>query len=188
MADTHPRIEVLLLGGLGALLILVNGIALLVLSTAQPASIQFTNDVESAGAASVFEALLLALFLVLYWVADQPGVRGVWAALIAMVGALSLWSGGGFLVGLVLTLTAGVVGILLARPVAVSGYPPLAAPPVAPPSDSSPMPPLFPAPAGTDATLVHRGRVVWFCPKCDSENPIDSRVCGNCGTTIRARS
>ena len=193
----QPGVEVLVLGVVGALLILANGIVDLIIaasSAAVSAPIQFTTDATTLGTVNVVLAILLMIFLGLYMGADGPGGLSVWGTLIAILGAFSLWVGGGFIVGFVLVFTAGVLAIVLANiPEGPPQWPDsLPASYPSPRTDTeaghptrpggAPAPAAAEPPTPVGGTWMPRGTVVWFCRKCDYQNPVGTQVCGKCGT------
>jgi hypothetical protein len=197
VAGQQPAFEVLILGAIGGLLVLLNGaVDLWIAATASAVSapIQFTDDAAILGAVSILLAILLGVILLYYWVSVDSGALSLSGTFLAIVAAFSLWVGGGFLVGFVLSFTAGVLAVVLANlpTPSLEPAPPAIGPrstiadqaissppsPVGPPPTVAPERP--PPPGGTwQAT---QGNVVWFCPKCDFQNPLATRICGNCGT------
>lgn len=111
----NPRLEVLILGGLGTFLIFLNGVVYLVLGATFTAPIQFTTDAITVGLANILLTILLAALL--WWYSDSPDPddQGLSATLIVVVSAFTLWVGGGYDVGFVLAFTAGALGIVLAH-------------------------------------------------------------------------
>ena len=190
MAGRNPALGVVVLGAIGTLLIFVFGVVVLALAASVSAPIQFTTDVVTLGAVSILLAILSAIFLFLYWDSVDTGDQGVWGVLLAVMGAFSLWVGGGFFVGFLLTFTAGIVAVILANlPDAPSSsiYPPEPTSPrdwtttdhpaeEGPPTATEPKPP-----PPTAMWMPAGGTLVWLCLRCDHQNPISTQVCENCG-------
>jgi hypothetical protein len=191
MADEGSRYEVTVLGGLGALLILINGLVdfyVAAVGSTYSAPVEFTNDLIGVGLVSVLFAVLLAVFVLLYHGSESSTTRGAWALLITIFAAFSLWTGGGFLVGFLLAFVGGVIGIVLAG--SSHETPIWAVPAPVPSSPSGPVPtPGAPAamaaPNPASSPLPPRlSGIVWYCRRCECDNPTDSRVCRHCGTPL----
>jgi|SRR5271157_282340 len=185
MEGGESRFEVLLLGIPAFVLILLNGCEALAAGLAS-GPVTYTADAMTAFIVSFVLAILLLFGLVVYSVVDDPAVRGLASTTLILSGSFSLWVGGGFLIGFVLAVVAGVIGVTFAyaplppdepwaparssRDVQGSTAASLSAtPPSAVPSDDSAEP-----------------TVVRYCPKCDSKNPATLRVCRRCGATLAA--
>jgi hypothetical protein len=195
MADEGSRFEVTVLSGLGAFLIFVNSlVAFAVASVAgsYSAPLEVTADLVAIGAFALVLAILIWLFTWLYSSSHDPQSRTVWCLLITILAGFSLWTGGGFVVGFVLALAGGLLGILLSRAPQVILAGPVPAPsPVTPPVPFAPFgTPLSGGGAASTAPASFTGRtgVVWYCQKCDGENPSGGRVCRNCGTPSGVRA
>jgi glycerol uptake facilitator-like aquaporin len=111
VASDNP--EVVVLGGIGAFLILVNGVVEAVTGAIVP--LQVTGYFVAEGVGEVFAALVLFVCLVMYWQEEEPSGEGGWGTAIVVVSALSLIAGGGFLIGFLLAFVAGTLAIVLAR-------------------------------------------------------------------------
>lgn len=190
MTPSEPQFEVSILGVIGVVLIFINGVVVLVIGTIGSPSIQFTQDAVVAGVASLFLAILLGTFLGLYWDSTDTEDQSTWGTLIVIVGAFSLWFGGGFVVGFVLAVTAGVLAIVLSHLPQTTfrtdsfatrsratfrrapGLSPQGVPAAPVPSEATPP---------TDASAPIPGTVVWYCMKCGSRNRLDAAVCATCG-------
>jgi hypothetical protein len=184
MEGGEARWEVLLLGIPAIILILLNGGADLAIGGVASGPIQFTTDADTAFLVSFVLGVLLFFALVLYWVTDDPTARSFSATILILFGSFSLWAGGGFLVGSVLAVIAGVIGVVFA-------YAPL--PPETPwvPTPSyrhdedpttaslSPTPPSDDLPARSSEPTIVR-----YCPKCDSKNSVNARACQQCGAAL----
>lgn len=190
MPAKDPSVEVVVLGAIGALLMFANGVADVVFGSAELGPLQYEQNVVLAGLLGMLFAVLLGFFLGAYWESHRSDDLSLSGMLIVIVAALSLWAGGGFVVGFVLALTAGALAIVLAR------FPDVPPDPLAPGlgrraartgrSNSSPPgdPPRNetrdsegPAPAWTPGL----GPGVWFCRKCGLENRFNSASCSSCG-------
>ncbi|HKN07199.1 MAG TPA: hypothetical protein VJ021_06340 [Thermoplasmata archaeon] len=190
MAGRDAAFGVVVLGAIGTLLIFVFGVVVLALAASVSAPIQFTTDVVTVGAVSILLAILSAIFLFLYWDSVDTGDQAAWGVLLALMGAFSLWVGGGFFVGFLLTFTAGIVAVILANlPDAPSSsiYPSV---PTSPRDRTTAdrhgeeglVTPTEPKPSAPNAMWMPAGGIlVWLCLKCDHQNPINTQVCENCG-------
>jgi len=110
-ADTYT--EILVLGGFGALLIFINAGLDMWTGTESGSPIQFIAWSITLGLAGVVVAILIALFVALYWKAPSAEEQRDFVTLVALFSAFSLWIGGGFLVGFILAFTAGILGLIL---------------------------------------------------------------------------
>ena len=199
MAGGERSFEVIVLGIVGTILILVEGVVVLVAASSVSAPVEIAGILSALGGIDIFLGIVLVILFVLYSMSEDPVGQSAWGTIIAVVGAFSLLVGGGFLVGFVLVFTAGVLAVILANlpetPSWVAPWPPRSIDPATgevvgdlrsqrgPPPAAAAQPP---PPAG-GTWMATRERVVWFCLKCDFQNPTDTQVCGNCGTP-RARA
>ena len=115
MTGADSATEVTVLGGVGTGLIFVNAIVDLLLGSIPSAPLQFSADALALGAAGVIVSILLTAFLFLYSDSVDTDAQSLWGMLLALMGAFSLWLGGGFLIGFVLVFAAGVLAVILAR-------------------------------------------------------------------------
>ena len=107
--------EVAILGGIGALLIFVNGAFDAAWGVVTPAPVSISSSAVATGLSAITVAVLLAVFLWLYWDSPTTGEQRAYATLVALLGAISIWLGGGFYVGALLAFAAGLLGIILAK-------------------------------------------------------------------------
>jgi hypothetical protein len=177
----ESRSEVVLLGFAAVALLLLNGFEDLAVAAVTGAPLQFTTDAEIAGWVSILIAVLLVLALVAYWMSEEPTTRGALSVLLILLGSFSIWVGGGFFVGFLLAVIAGVVGIIFAHSPLPPGTPWIPSPP----STTSPAPS---PPSETPPSHSAQGMVVRYCPKCEAKNPADSKICQNCGTALASES
>ncbi|MCI4352582.1 MAG: zinc ribbon domain-containing protein [Thermoplasmata archaeon] len=179
MYDGEARIEVILLGIPAVLLILINGIVYLAAVASFPTPLQVSGPVVFLGVVDIGLAILLGFVLLFYLLSDDSLRRGSLSALIVILGAFSLWLGGGFVVGFVLAIIAGVIGIVFAQS-------PL--PPKTPEGlYSQPTTPVVSQTTPHSEALLPRSAgsmIVRYCPKCDARNSGDARICQNCGATL----
>jgi len=110
-ADTYGG--VLVLGVVGALLILGDGAVDLIVGAVVPTPLLFGLTVLQAGVPQVVLGILLLVFLGLYWDSVDPIDQRAYSTMVALLGAGSFWAGGGFIVGFVLVFAAGMLGIVL---------------------------------------------------------------------------
>jgi hypothetical protein len=195
VSDEGSRFDIAALGVLGAFFILLNaGVDLYAAAVggSYSAPLAFSNDFVGLGLANALIALSLVLFVRFYSIAKDQTARGTWCLLVTVFAAFSLWSGGGFLVGFVLSFTAGAIGIILTSS---SPTPPFFALPTPVPSPSpNPMPDpgiasANGAPTAAPPTLPPPlSGVIWYCRRCECDNPTDSRTCRHCGTRSPAPS
>jgi hypothetical protein len=175
-----PESEVFALGIVGAFFVLANSVADLTFG-AIVSPLQLGGDAIVAGVAGILLTVILAVCLGLYSNTHDPSEQGGFGAALAIFAALSLWIGGGFLVGFVLAFTAGILAVILAH-VAEA---PFAVPRTAPaPSSALSAEASDSAPGGSPVPPVEGTSVPpreWICAKCDWPNSRDARLCEKCG-------
>jgi hypothetical protein len=179
-----PRMEVVLLVSLGALFVLAEGIATVVLGSVYAGVFPGLFGIAiGSGLASVLLAGIALWLDYQYFV--SPEGRGAWGTAIIVVSCFTIWFGGGFEVGFVLTLVGGVLALALPLPRAPDPREFEFGRPAAQVLMSS-----VPEEGGRrPAALAGRGAfaasaVVRYCPRCWSETPVESRACPRCGAEL----
>ncbi|MGA8302545.1 MAG: hypothetical protein WA691_04725 [Thermoplasmata archaeon] len=173
------------LGAVGALLIFAEGVELLVVGayfSTTPGAAAAIEPV-AAGLLSIVFAIFLGWLLFSYDV--NPEAPGPWGTGIVIVSAISLWVGGGFLVGSILGLIGGIVAIL--APIDWEDSPSAAPAPAYGESGAarlSAVPPF--AEAGSPSRQP--GPVVRYCPSCGAVNGPANRTCMKCGAEFPVRT
>lgn len=109
------RIEVKMLVYPGAFLIFLCGLVVAIAGTYYSGIVSLSSiavvDSAAVGGAAMFLGILIGLLGWIY--GGSPELHGGLGALIILVGSFSLWVGGGFLVGAVLVIVAGILAIVL---------------------------------------------------------------------------
>lgn len=179
-SPTEARGEVLLLGGLGAFLIFVQGIVEIASGSSVvavfgpgPAGL-----IAAAGVAGLVIAFAMGALCILYDVRPERG--GTYGAGLVIAAAFSLWLGGGFVVGFVLGLVAGVLAIVL---------PPTLPEPSSQARTDGSGPDRAHAADARSASPGARGvaseaPVVRYCPACWEVNDPASARCRACGAEL----
>jgi len=182
MAAADPRTEVLVLGALGTVLIATNAIVLFALGSAPFAPAVVSNVAYLAGGIALLIALALGVLLYLYSDAADTNAQVTYSTLIVIAGGLALFVGGGFNVGTLFTVVAGVLGIVLARlPDSLEEKEPSTKSPadLRPPPTEARVP--RPSNAPTSSVPPSMSSVVWFCMRCGATNRPEDSNCIGCG-------
>lgn|SRR5487761_321664 len=112
--DSYSRDEVTILAWVGAILIFVEGIYVLVLAAAPPGNLSLpivaAGELILVGIGGLFFGALLGVMAWMY--GGDSSRHGILGTAMILIGAFSLWVGGGFVVGAILAGAAGLVAIL----------------------------------------------------------------------------
>jgi hypothetical protein len=181
---TESSFAVIGWGGLGAFLILVEGIAQLAVGSSVLSifGASAASAVDAFGVANVFFAILLTAFCLFYH--RDPESGGGYGTAIVIVASLDLLFGGGFVIGSIFGVVGGILAIVFARlPRSRRG----------PGNDDAVGAEREPTegvrsratagPSGVSPPSPEE-RVVRYCPHCWEVNDSQAATCSKCGASL----
>jgi hypothetical protein len=160
---------------IGGILILLDGLYLLAVS-AFVSTVSSAYGVSIPGVSGLFEALaavglifglIILIGAIMMW--RNPSSAKMWGIVVILLGLISIISGGGFILGLILALVGGILALVWHPPAAAQTA--WSSAPTAPPA----------APAGGAPPAMGGAR---YCASCGSPNAANVQFCAKCGAPM----
>ncbi len=160
---------------IGGILILLDGIYLLAVSafissvtSAYGVSVPGVSGLLTALAAvGVIFGLIILVGAIMMW--RSPSSAKMWGIIAILLGLISIVSGGGFILGLILALVGGILALVWHPPAAAQTA--WSSAPTAPPA----------APGGGMPPAAGGSR---FCASCGAPNAANVQFCAKCGAPM----